>query len=300
MTVNTEASLAAFNDQGPAIAEHFGRLGIMRELCFGTRGLISARGRAAHIAHGAGAASQGACRCRRGANRGEAEGQGPSLSVDEGRRGFPADRRVVERVGQRWGQGMVAPDDLDPRMLVWGMRRQIDPAPIPAQSFVIRLDFRGLPKSNRSPRNWWLVMRPDDIEVCLKAPARDVDAVVSADLATSTKVWLGYAGVALERKDRPERGSTEHLGRAPPARAARPANAQKISLLSLSKPRRRGRLMTARGRNVRFWPLADYRLTCEQRKLVERLANWRRQRIWEIFKLTHLKRVLLSILLTLS
>ena len=76
------------------------------------------------------------------------------------------------------------------------MRRQIDPADIPAQGFVIRFDFRGLPKSNRSPRYWWLVLRPDDIEVCLKAPARNTDVVIAADLMTFTKVWLGYVGLA--------------------------------------------------------------------------------------------------------
>ncbi len=108
-------------------------------------------------------------------------------------------RPIVELLsiwGQRWGQGLIGPDDLDPKMLVWGMRRQIDPAQIPAQGFVIRFDFRGIPKSNRSPRYWWLVLRPDDIEVCLKAPSRDVDVVITADLMTFTKVWLGYAGLA--------------------------------------------------------------------------------------------------------
>ena len=41
---------------------------------------------------------------------------------------------------------------------------------------------------------------PDDIEVCLKAPAKDVDVVIAADLAAFTKVWLGYVGLtaALE------------------------------------------------------------------------------------------------------
>jgi hypothetical protein len=34
--------------------------------------------------------------------------------------------------GQRWGQELIGPDDLDPKMLVWGMLRQIDPAEIPA------------------------------------------------------------------------------------------------------------------------------------------------------------------------
>jgi hypothetical protein len=45
-----------------------------------------------------------------------------------------------------------------------------------------------------------LVLRPEDIEVCLKAPARTVDIVIAADLAAFTKVWLGYVGLtaALE------------------------------------------------------------------------------------------------------
>ena len=108
-------------------------------------------------------------------------------------------RSIIELLsvwGQRWGQGLLGPDDLDPQALVWSMRRQIEPTEIPAQGFVIRFDFRGLPKSNRSPRYWWLVLRPDDIEVCLKAPGRNTDVVIAADLMTLTKVWLGYVGLA--------------------------------------------------------------------------------------------------------
>jgi DNA-binding HxlR family transcriptional regulator len=113
-------------------------------------------------------------------------------------------RSIIEMMslwGQRWGQGSIGPNDLDPQMLVWSMRRQIDRAEIPAQGFVVRLDFRGVPKSNRNPRYWWLVLRPEDIEICLKAPVRNVDVIIAADLMTFTKVWLGYVGLAdaLER-----------------------------------------------------------------------------------------------------
>jgi DNA-binding HxlR family transcriptional regulator len=108
-------------------------------------------------------------------------------------------RPIVELMsvwGQRWAQGLIGPEDLDPKMLLWGMRRQICPAEVPAQGFVIRFDFRGIPKSSRSPRYWWLVLRTDDIEVCLKAPlSREVDIVIGADLGTFTKVWLGYCGL---------------------------------------------------------------------------------------------------------
>jgi DNA-binding HxlR family transcriptional regulator len=108
-------------------------------------------------------------------------------------------RSIIESLslwGQRWGQGLLGPDDLDPQELLWSIRRQIDPAGIPAQGLVIRFDFRGLPKSNRSPRYWWLVLRPDDIDVCLKAPARNTDVVIAADLMSFTKAWLGYVGLA--------------------------------------------------------------------------------------------------------
>jgi len=40
------------------------------------------------------------------------------------------------------------------------------------------------------------LLRSDDIEVCLKAPGRNTDVVIAADLMTLTKVWLGYVGLA--------------------------------------------------------------------------------------------------------
>src|SRR5437868_14466552 len=108
-------------------------------------------------------------------------------------------RPIIELMsvwGQSWAQGLIGPDDLDPKMLLWGVRRQICPAEIPAEGFVIRFDFRGIPKSNRSPTYWWLVLRPDDIAVCLKTPDRNVDVVIAAEIAAFSKVWLGYAGLA--------------------------------------------------------------------------------------------------------
>jgi hypothetical protein len=44
------------------------------------------------------------------------------------------------------------------------------------------------------------VLRPDDIEVCLKAPVRTTDVIIAADLMTFTKVWLGYVGLAAARE----------------------------------------------------------------------------------------------------
>ena len=160
-------------------------------------------------------------------------------------------RPIVELMsvwGQRWGQGLIGPDDLDPKLLVWGVRRQIDPAEIPAQGFVMRFDFRGIPKSNRSPRYWWLVLRPDDIEVCLKAPARDVDIVIAADLMTFTKVWLGYAGLAAAtraRRNLPARVGTGNHDGASPACAPRRTKAEALQVFGLPKLQRCCRVVVA-------------------------------------------------------
>jgi DNA-binding HxlR family transcriptional regulator len=170
---------------------------ILRELCFGTRAFGELLDAAPLISR-----TVLAQRLKQLAEAGvvciepKPKGKGHLYRLTPAGEDFRPLVELMSVWGQRWGQGLIGPDDLDAKMLVWGMRRQIDPAEIPAQGFVIRFDFRGIPKSNRSPRYWWLVLRAEDIEVCLKAPARGVDVVVAADLAAFTKVWLGYAGLA--------------------------------------------------------------------------------------------------------
>jgi hypothetical protein len=94
--------------------------------------------------------------------------------------------------GLKWGQGLVGPDDLDSKLLIGGIRQHIDRKDIPAQEFVLRFDFRGIPKGSRNPRHWWLLIRQDEIEVCLKDPGQNLDVTIEADLGAFTKVWTGY------------------------------------------------------------------------------------------------------------
>jgi DNA-binding HxlR family transcriptional regulator len=98
--------------------------------------------------------------------------------------------------GQRWAQGRIGPDDLDPSMLMFGMQRQIDPADIPSGRTVIRFEFRGLPQRCRGRGYWWYVIERPAIDVCLKDPGFEVDGVVRADLAAFTKLTLGYVGLS--------------------------------------------------------------------------------------------------------
>lgn len=103
--------------------------------------------------------------------------------------------------GQRHGQGRIAPEELDPTLLVWGMKRQIDPRELPEQDIVLRLEFHGLPKAHAQRRYYWMILRPDDVEVCLKDPGEPVDVVIVADLESFILVWLGRAGLADALRD---------------------------------------------------------------------------------------------------
>jgi DNA-binding HxlR family transcriptional regulator len=113
--------------------------------------------------------------------------------------------------GQRWVQSRVGPDNLDPGLLMFGMCRQIDPEEIPPGRTVVRFEFRGLPKNCRGKGYWWYVIERPEIDVCLKDPGFEVDAVVRADLAAFTKLALGYIG----REDAVGNGQVAFHGSSP-------------------------------------------------------------------------------------
>jgi hypothetical protein len=84
-------------------------------------------------------------------------------------------RPMIELIGEwglKWGQGLVGPEDLDSKLLIGGIR--------------------GIPRGSRNPRHWWLLIRQDEIEVCLKDPGQPLDVTIEADLGAFTKVWTGY------------------------------------------------------------------------------------------------------------
>lgn len=99
-------------------------------------------------------------------------------------------RAVIESLGQwgaKWAFGDPRPDELDPALLLWRVRRRIDLALVPLRRVVIRFDFRGM----KRPRPHWLVIEKPEVSLCLTDPGFDTDLYVGADLAEFSKVWLG-------------------------------------------------------------------------------------------------------------
>jgi DNA-binding HxlR family transcriptional regulator len=89
--------------------------------------------------------------------------------------------------GQRWARHK--PDEkLDPVLLMWDVRRNLDPDRLPGDTTVVMFWFRDLP--GKRSRYWLKVERPQ-IELCLTNPRLDVDLTVETTLRTMVEVWMG-------------------------------------------------------------------------------------------------------------
>ena len=98
--------------------------------------------------------------------------------------------------GQRWARAQVDRGDLDPGLLMWDMQRRVNLEVLPQRRVVVRFDFRGVPATLRCTRTWWLVLERQAVDLCLRDPGYLVDVVVSADLRTLTRVWMGDVRLA--------------------------------------------------------------------------------------------------------
>lgn len=95
---------------------------------------------------------------------------------------------VVDGLGtwaQRWVRSAYGPEDLDADFLLWDVRRNLTPG-LAAGTVVIELQVR-----TPAPRRFWIVVDPDAVDLCLTDPQRTVDVVLSTDVRSLTKVWMG-------------------------------------------------------------------------------------------------------------
>lgn len=88
--------------------------------------------------------------------------------------------------GAKWAFGEPEQTDLDPILLLWWMRDRVRVEQLPDQRVVVQFDFKGAVKETD-----WLILQKDDVSICLSHPGFDVDMLVTADIATLFKVWLG-------------------------------------------------------------------------------------------------------------
>ena len=98
-------------------------------------------------------------------------------------------RPVVELMGawgHRWARTDLNEDDLDAGLLMWDMRRSVDPAQFPEHRVIVQFEY---PDAPAGARDWWLISENGEIDLCLNDPGHEVDILIRSSLAAMTAVW---------------------------------------------------------------------------------------------------------------
>lgn len=109
-------------------------------------------------------------------------------------------RAVIEAVGmwgQKWVESSLSLKNLDPSLLMWDMRRNLNPTPLPPRRTVVQFLYSDLPSTKS---HWWLVIEPGgEVDLCWSDPGFEINLYVTTDLRTMTAIWMGVSTVDSER-----------------------------------------------------------------------------------------------------
>ena len=107
--------------------------------------------------------------------------------------------------GQRWVESSLSLKNLDPSLLMWDMRRNLDLTPLPPKRTTINFMF---PELTSTKRSWWLVIDGGKVDLCLTSPGFDIDLYVKSSLRSMTAVWMGMTTIKKEM----DAGNIELIG----------------------------------------------------------------------------------------
>ena len=97
--------------------------------------------------------------------------------------------------GQRWVESSLSLKNLDPSLLMWDMRRSLDPKPLPPRRVTVNFLF---PEVTAAKRSWWLVIDGGQVDLCSTNPGFEVDLFARGSLRSMTAVWMGLSNVQKE------------------------------------------------------------------------------------------------------
>jgi DNA-binding HxlR family transcriptional regulator len=97
--------------------------------------------------------------------------------------------------GHRWIESSVSLRNLDPSLLMWDMRRNLNPRPLAARRCTIQFLY---PELVAGDRNWWLVVENGTVDLCRVDPGHDIDLLIRGSLRSMTAVWMGMSTIVLE------------------------------------------------------------------------------------------------------
>jgi hypothetical protein len=98
---------------------------------------------------------------------------------------------VIQQLGE-WGFGYaqtpLRQTDLDVTVMMWNVKRRVDPHLFSARHTTVQFDFTDMPESRR---RWWLVNEGDTVDLCVFDPGFPMDVSITTDMPTMIAAWFG-------------------------------------------------------------------------------------------------------------
>jgi hypothetical protein len=89
--------------------------------------------------------------------------------------------------------------NLDARLLMWNMRRNLRPAPMPSRRVTVEFHY---PELSETESRYWLIVAPGaPVDLCSLDPGHEIDLLVTADLRTMTSAWMGMSDFEVELRE---------------------------------------------------------------------------------------------------
>jgi DNA-binding HxlR family transcriptional regulator len=98
--------------------------------------------------------------------------------------------------GQHWVETKLSLKNLDPSLLMWDMRRSLNPKPLPRRQCCIQFSYVDV---SAKQQNWWLlVSAAGEVDLCNSDPGHEIDLLVNGSLRAMTSVWMGISTIKAE------------------------------------------------------------------------------------------------------
>ena len=100
--------------------------------------------------------------------------------------------------GQEWIDVEPSVQDVDARLLMWDIRRNVKPLPEFGPRFTVHFFF---PDAQTPVRDHWLVFAGSEVDLCYFDPGHEVNVEIEADLRTMTTIWMGWEDLTKAQHD---------------------------------------------------------------------------------------------------
>lgn len=129
----------------------------------------------------------------------QASGRGAEYHLTEAGQALLPVVMALGSWAHRWLQTAIPAENLDPSLLLWDIRRNVDTTAMPSQARTqVQFELLGVPAPQRLS---WLLIEDGEVELCYKWPGFANDLEVLAHLGDLTSIWLGHLRLSTALAD---------------------------------------------------------------------------------------------------